>query len=263
VHRALADDGRSGWQSAMSFAAELKMIAQREVGFHCRSWVIWYYTSASIARGSSTARNAHLFHFVKDSKHFTFNFADPAIRVPSARQLVYAERGRIRTADCRTTPGFSARRKTFPMAFPGTRYWYFPRVAGTFKEAGRISRLQMPERLLGRIIRASSNRAISCSTLRRSGSTLIVARKLDRKWVGFELSEDYAKKVRERLEKVRVDEPLDGAEDPLTSAPSTTNGKQLNGTNGHVRTPRRSLCKAGPRPDQRQAALPLEPDGDG
>src|SRR6266508_4651638 len=26
------------------FAAELKLLFQRELGFYCRSWVIWYYT---------------------------------------------------------------------------------------------------------------------------------------------------------------------------------------------------------------------------
>ena len=26
------------------YAAELKVMFQRELGFHCRNWVIWYYT---------------------------------------------------------------------------------------------------------------------------------------------------------------------------------------------------------------------------
>ena len=35
--------------------------------------------------------------------------------------------------------------------------WYFARVAGTFKERQGFHGCQMPERLLGRIIRTSSN----------------------------------------------------------------------------------------------------------
>ena len=55
----------------------------------CRSWVIWYYTFwVNCVRGFSRS-HTHLFHFVKDPKKATFN-ADE-IRVPSARQLVYAD----------------------------------------------------------------------------------------------------------------------------------------------------------------------------
>jgi hypothetical protein len=35
--------------------------------------------------------HTHLFYFVKDPQRFTFNADDPAVRVPSARQLVYAD----------------------------------------------------------------------------------------------------------------------------------------------------------------------------
>ena len=40
---------------------------------------------------------------------------------------------------------------------PDDDTWYFPRVAGTFKERQGFHGCQMPEQLLGRIIRASSN----------------------------------------------------------------------------------------------------------
>src|SRR5207245_6318191 len=69
------------------FAAELKVIAHRDVGLHLRSWVIWYYTFGVNCTKKFSRSHAHLFHFVKDPKTFTFN--DEAIRVPSARQLVY------------------------------------------------------------------------------------------------------------------------------------------------------------------------------
>jgi DNA modification methylase len=259
VYRVLADDGTFWLAIGDEFAAELKMIAQREVGFHCRSWVIWYYTFGVNCTRKFNRSHAHLFHFVKDPKHFTFNFADPAIRVPSARQLVYADTranpdGRLPDDTWILRPqdipdGFSKEQDT----------WYFPRVAGTFKERAGFHGCQMPEQLLGRIIRASSNVGdLVLDPFSGSGSTLIVAKKLDRKWMGFELSEDYAKKVRKRLEKIQVGEPLDGAEDPLTSAPTTSNGKQLNGTNGHVKMPRGRSAKGARRADPRQAALPLE-----
>src|SRR3984957_1561785 len=80
------------------FAAELKLIFQRELGLFCRSWVIWYYTFGVHCKSKFARSHTHLFHFVKDAKNFTFNRS--AVRVLSARQLVYkdsraAEHGRL------------------------------------------------------------------------------------------------------------------------------------------------------------------------
>ena len=44
LDRVLVDDGTFWLAIGDEFAAELKVLAQREIGFHCRSWVIWYYT---------------------------------------------------------------------------------------------------------------------------------------------------------------------------------------------------------------------------
>ncbi|MCA9118524.1 MAG: site-specific DNA-methyltransferase, partial [Planctomycetaceae bacterium] len=43
VHRALKPDGTFWLAIGDEYAAELKLASQ-DVGFHCRSWVIWYYT---------------------------------------------------------------------------------------------------------------------------------------------------------------------------------------------------------------------------
>jgi site-specific DNA-methyltransferase (adenine-specific) len=86
----------------------------------------------------------------------------------------------------------------------------------------------MPEQLLGRIIKVSSNPGeVVMDPFGGSGTTLIVAKKLGRKFVGFELSENYAKKVQRRLEETREGEALAGAENPQVSAPATANGKRL------------------------------------
>jgi site-specific DNA-methyltransferase (adenine-specific) len=60
-----------------------------------------------------------------------------------------------------------------------------------------------------------------------SGTTLAVAKKLGRRWVGCELSEEYVRAATERLNSVQVDDPLDGPADPIASAPSTANGRKL------------------------------------
>jgi site-specific DNA-methyltransferase (adenine-specific) len=204
------------------YAAELKLVAQNDAGFTCRSWVIWYYTFGVNCTRKFTRSHAHLFHFVKDPAQFTFNHKDRAIRVPSARQLVYADNranpiGRLPDDTWILRPqdvpgGFSADQDT----------WYFSRVAGTFKERAGFHGCQMPEQLLGRIIRATSNVGdLVLDPFAGSGTTLAVAKKLDRRWIGFELSADYAREIKTRLNAVWVGQLLDGPADPVSSAPRT------------------------------------------
>ena len=191
------------------FAAELKLIFQRELGLTCRSWVIWYYTFGVNCKLKFSRSHTHLFHFVKDRKAFTFN-AD-AIRVPSARQLVYAD-SRADSKGRLPDDTWILRPQDVPDAFqPQDDVWYFPRVCGTFKERAGWHGCQMPEQLLGRIIKACSNPDdLVLDPFGGSGSTLIVAKKLGRKFIGFELSENYATQIQARLDKINVGDPLVG-----------------------------------------------------
>ncbi len=119
--------------------------------------------------------------------------------------------------------GFSAEEDT----------WYFPRVAGTFKERAGFHGCQMPEQLLGRIIRACSNEGeLVLDPFSGSATTLAVAKKLGRNYLGFDLSPEYIARGRQRLETIRVGDELDGAAEPLVSAPSTENGRRLDDPNG-------------------------------
>jgi DNA modification methylase len=207
------------------FAAELKIIFQ-DLGFSCRNWVIWYYTFGVNCKYKFTRSHTHLFYFVRDKKKFTFN--TETIRVPSARQLVYGDhradaRGRL------PDDTWVLRPQDAPEFFPQENdVWYIPRVCGTFAERAGFHGCQMPEQLLGRIIRACSNPGeLVMDPFSGSGSTLITARKLDRRYLGFELSDSYAKYVRERLSKVNPGDPLSGPADPLRSAPKTDAGVTL------------------------------------
>jgi site-specific DNA-methyltransferase (adenine-specific) len=225
VFHCLKPDGTFWLAIGDEFAAELKVAAQ-DVGFHCRSWVIWYYTFGVNCKRGFSRSHTHLFHFVKNPRAFTFNDADPAVRVPSARQLVYADmranpNGRLPDNTWILRPqdvpdGFSADHDT----------WYFPRVAGTFKEREGFHGCQMPEQLLGRIVRVSSNPdEIVLDPFTGSGTTVAVAKKLGRQWIGIELSDEYVKHVGKRLAEISVGDRLEGSENPLKSVPSTKNGK--------------------------------------
>jgi site-specific DNA-methyltransferase (adenine-specific) len=82
----------------------------------------------------------------------------------------------------------------------------------------------MPEQLLGRIIRACSNENdLILDPFAGSGTTMAVAKKLKRKYLGIELSKEYVRETRERLRGIKPGDPLDGPENPLTSTPDTKN----------------------------------------
>jgi DNA modification methylase len=224
VQRALKSNGTFWLAIGDEFAAELKVLATRDLGFHCRSWVIWYYTFGVNCKKKFSRSHAHLFHFVKDPKSFTFNRS--AIAVPSARAMVYSDSranpdGRVpddtwilRPQDC--VNGFS---RGFS---PDDDTWYFPRVAGTFKQRAGFHGCQMPEQLLGRIIKVCSNDGETIlDPFSGSATTLAVAKKLGRHFIGFDISDVYIRHGRKRLESIECGDPLEGDPEPLASAPPT------------------------------------------
>jgi DNA modification methylase len=226
VIRVLKPNGTFWLAIGDEYAAELKVMLQREHKLTCRSWVVWYYTFGVNCKTKFSRSHAHLFHMVKQADDFTFN--TDAIRVPSARQLVYGDK-RANATGRLPDDTWILRPQDIPNSFAADEdTWYFPRVCGTFKERAGWHGCQMPEQLLGRIIRACSNPGeLVLDPFAGSGTTLTVAKKLARQFLGFELSTQYAERVESRLAEIAAGDPLDGAAEPLVSAPSTANGRKL------------------------------------
>lgn len=251
IHRVLKPEGTFWLAIGDEYAAELKLLSQ-SLGFHCRSWVIWYYTFGVNCKSKFSRSHAHLFHFVKDPQRFCFN--TEAIRVPSARQLVYGDR-RANPVGRLPDDTWILRPQDLPEGFQATEdTWYFPRVAGTFKEREGFHGCQMPEQLLGRIVRACSNPGdLVLDPFSGSATTLTVAKKLGRRWLGFDISPEYIERGRARLAAARDGDRLDGAPEPLVSAPKTTDGRTLDSKSRQQSTGRRS--PKGTR--RKQQSLPL------
>lgn len=189
------------------YAAEMK-IRLDQLGLTLRNWIVWHYTFGVHCTKKFNRSHAHIFYYVVDPKRYTFN-AD-AIRVPSARQTTYADRranpaGKLPDDTWVLRPQEDQR---FFRADDDT--WYFSRVCGSFKERVKAKHsaqtahpCQMPEALLERIIRVSSNVG-DCvlDPFAGSGTTLAAAKKLGRHFVGIELSEHYVEHIRHRLEQI-------------------------------------------------------------
>ena len=163
------------------YAANVKIIAD-EIGLFMRNWIIWHYTFGQQTKSKFARSHTHIFYFVKDEKNFTFN--DAAVRVPSARQLVYEDK--------RANPAGK---------MPDDVWDGFSRVCGTFKERAGWHPCQMPEKLLTRIILASSNEGDwVLDPFSGSGTTAVVASKLGRRYTGIEISDEYVKESQKRLD---------------------------------------------------------------
>jgi DNA modification methylase len=156
--------------------------SMRFVGVKMRNWIIWYYGFGEAQQKKFGRCKTHILYSVKDPDNFTFNANQ--IRVPSDRQTKY---GDGRAKDNGKVPD---------------DVWKISRVCGTFKERLPFP-CQLPEAVVSRIIMASSNPGdLVFDPFSGSGTVCSVAKQLNRKYMGVELSPVYAKMSRERLEKV-------------------------------------------------------------
>jgi len=176
-----------------------------------RNWIIWHYTFGQNCKVKFNRSHAHLFYAVgpavlespinikSDLLPFTFNRQE--IAVPSARQTTYG--------DLRANPAGKLPDDTWYLRpqeaegqyfRPGEDTWYHSRLCGTFKERQGWHPCQLPESLLERIIKVSSNPGdVVFDPFTGSGTTLAVAARLKRRWLGCELSADYARRAGERI----------------------------------------------------------------
>ncbi|MGC9453687.1 MAG: DNA-methyltransferase [Phycisphaerae bacterium] len=166
------------------YAAEVRMIG-RDLDLHLRNWVIWHYTFGQNTKKKFARAHTHLFYFVADPRSFTF--ADEAVRTLSDRQRVYADK-----------------RASQKGKIPDDVWTEFPRVCGTFAEREGWHPCQMPETLLARIVRACSRPGdMVLDPFAGSGTTLVAAKKLNRRYLGIEMSEKYVGNIERRLSQTR------------------------------------------------------------
>ena len=175
----LADTGSFWVAIGDEYAAEVRVIG-RQLGLHLRNWVIWHYTFGQATQTKFARSHTHLFYFTKHPRRFTFN--DETIRVPSARQTTYADK------------------RANPKGKLPDDVWSFSRVCGTFHERVKWHPCQMPEKVLERIVKVSSNAGdLVVDPFSGSGTTCVVAAQLGRRYVGIDLSADYVRESTQRL----------------------------------------------------------------
>jgi site-specific DNA-methyltransferase (adenine-specific) len=204
VRRVLSPAGSFYVAIGDEYAAELK-VRLDALGLVMRNWIVWHYTFGVACTKKFNRSHAHILYYVADPKRYTFN--TDAVRVPSARQTTYADR-RANPAGKMPDDTWVLRPQEDDRFFqPSSDTWYLPRICGTFKERTGHP-CQMPEAVLERIIRVSSNPGdLVLDPFAGSGTTLATARRLGRCYLGVELSAEYADAIRRRLAGVRPELP--------------------------------------------------------
>ncbi len=183
--RKLTDDGslwllvNHEWARTLCFRAE-------DLGYHLRQWITWYESFGVNTTGMFNRCSRPLLWLVKDAGNFLFDVHAPQIRRPSDRQAIYND----------------------PRANPDGKIWDdvwginppIPRVVGTAKERMPDFPTQLPLALLRPIVAcASAPGDLVIDPFSGSGTTGAACIELGRRFIGLELSEDFADLSRARL----------------------------------------------------------------
>ncbi len=161
---------------------DVKLAADR-LNLFLRNWIIWHYSFGQQTKTKFARAHTHILYFVKNEKEFCFNAKET--RIISDRQRNYRDK-----------------RANKDGKMPDDVWDEYPRLCGTFEERKGFHPCQMPESLLSRIIRVSSNQGDWVfDPFSGSGTTCVVAHKLKRNYTGIELSPEYAKESRKRIKQ--------------------------------------------------------------
>jgi site-specific DNA-methyltransferase (adenine-specific) len=180
----LTDDGSLWVMIGDEYAAEYCVMLKR-MGLTLRSWIKWYETFGVNCSHKFNRTSRHIFYFVKDPKRFVFN-REPVTR-PSDRQTKYGDK--------RASEG-------------GKNWddvWEIPRLTGTSIERVPSFPTQLPLRLVRPIVECASDIGdLVIDPFNGSGTTGVAAIETGRRYIGVELSADFATKASARLSSAQI-----------------------------------------------------------
>lgn len=167
-----------------------------EMAFQRRSWIIWYYTFGVNCKNNFTRSHTHILYFTKSKKNFTFN----KDAVPSQRQMIGDKRAATGGRHADNT--WILHPSQLPSAFDDSNdVWLQSRICGTFDERQTHSPNQLPLAIIERIVKVSSNPGdFVFDPFMGTGTVGVACKKLDRHYLGIDVSDECVVKSRLRIE---------------------------------------------------------------
>ena len=190
-HRVLTEDGALYWNVAQTPLENGEILPLgaifynilKEKKFYLKNWIIWHFEGGLNAKKRLSGRYENILWVVKDKENFVFNLDD--IRIPAKWHM-----------DKRCNP----KGKNPTDFWTDVDYvWDINRVVNVSKEKTSHP-TQFPEKMIKRIIKASSNKDdIVMDVFAGSGTVMKVAQDEGRKWIGIDKELKYCKIAQKRV----------------------------------------------------------------
>ena len=180
------------------WVSDIDVHARRKLGFTKQNHVVWVFTFGQAAQKRFTRSKCHLLYLTKSKTKRTFN-AD-ALKVPSARQLVYGDKRAQSGGKLPDDTWMLLGSQMEPYMTPDTDAWLQSRVCGTFKEREKHSPNQLPVPIVRRIVEATTKPGdLVVDPFCGSGTTGVVCKLTGRAFRGYDVSSDAVKQARRRI----------------------------------------------------------------
>ena len=161
-----------------------------------RNEIIWCYRGAGYPKNDFGKRHDTIFRYSK-TESYIFNLDDVREEYAEATK----ERFSHYIGNIRKGRDFGAQ-KLHPLGKQPDDWWQIQPVAPSAKERVGYP-TQKPEALLERIIKASSNKGdVVADFFCGCGTTIAVAQKLGRKWIGIDISPTAIKIIQKRFKQI-------------------------------------------------------------
>lgn len=203
LYRVLSPTGSFYYHCDWHASHYIKMLLDSDFLFgysNFRNEIVWCYTAPTNTRANFPRKHDIILRYAKSDK-WTFNYED--ISIPYSNETVArtfrgaGDTGLYLDKD----PETKHRNRLKPKGKIPESWWLIPRLQGNATERLGYP-TQKPEALLERIIKASSNEDdIVLDAFCGCGTTIAVAQRLKRRWIGIDISPTACRVMAKRLEE--------------------------------------------------------------
>lgn len=187
----------------------------KDAGFYLKNWIIWHFEGGINTKNRLSGRYENVLWFVKDKDNYKFNLDD--IRIPAKWQ----NDPRVNPKGKNPTDVWEFKSKDLKSeeikyfideikkdnerkdSDMSDNFMYIDRVVNVSSEK-TVHPCQFPEKLIERIIKASSNKGdLVVDIFLGSGTTAKVSKELGRDFIGIDLDLNYCKVSQKRVDNTK------------------------------------------------------------